>query len=430
MIQHPLFFDFSPDELLFRELVAFSCRPETDPTVILSSIHESAEAERIFEQAALFDLVPFLYPGLALVINALERSEGSHLHQGAEGIWAKKLRKVLIEATLINAELYQQTQEIIDEASRRSLDLILLKGVWLAEQVYNGSGPRTMCDIDVLVRNGQAHEFEQMLHEMGYKSACALSGKKCIHHEHHHLCPLVSANYVHCVEIPLQLTHPQAKAQLDIEGIWDRARLEPWRSRTVLSLDPTDLILYLALHSTYSHELHDHGLRDTCDIALVLARLSQSIDWDALEERATAASATKYLYLSLELARQICYAQIPSNVMARLLPSDWNQDILRAGLNRVFLRNNDLRISNNFSAVAAGYLSQETFMRLGSLFSRSVLAEIYGVPKESPAIYACIPKRLVNLISRYGSSALKLCSRASLVRQRAREMAKLDAWLA
>ena len=67
-----------------------------------------------------------------------------------------------------NIILLDRTLEIVREFKKRSIDFLVLKGLYLAFTIYPDEGFRPMVDVDLLVRRVDLDRIDEVLAELGY----------------------------------------------------------------------------------------------------------------------------------------------------------------------------------------------------------------------------------------------------------------------
>ena len=87
-------------------------------------------------------------------------------------------------------------------------------------------------------------------------------------------------------------------------------------------------MLHLALHASAHHVFSSFGIRPLCDIAELLRRFGDTLDWEAAQQRAHDWGAGHALYLTLRLAREMLGAAVPTLLLAALQPADFDSRYL------------------------------------------------------------------------------------------------------
>jgi len=115
-----------------------------------------------------------------------------------------------------------------------------------------------MCDLDLLVRRDDLARARDVLAGMGY--APQYFGVEQVDYaQHHHLRPMARPDGIR-VEIHWTIARPVGPAEVDLEGIWERAQPAKIAGVQALVLSPEDLILHLCLHTSFTHKFRV-GLR-------------------------------------------------------------------------------------------------------------------------------------------------------------------------
>ncbi len=115
-----------------------------------------------------------------------------HKHLGAVGVAAPdqarlRLHSLYLRSRQANAIRNRAVAEILTAFGDRSLDVLLVKGIALANLVYSDPALRPMRDIDLLVRPDDAARAEAILFSLGYRH----EEREDIPPDYYHLVPVV-----------------------------------------------------------------------------------------------------------------------------------------------------------------------------------------------------------------------------------------------
>lgn len=216
----------------------------------------------------------------------------------------------------------------LDEAGIQPL---LLKGQALADLLYDDPVIRPASDIDLLVERGEIEAAQRALAAIGYRPRSADWLRYQLAHGYH---------------ISLAREVWPGRAVL-LELHWDlggrglfRYDLAAWRSRTetfMLSgvfaplqrFAPDDQLLHLALHMRKHRYM---GLRWLVDVAALLSRFRDTLDWLYLTGTARQAGLATLLHTSLALAQRLLAAPVDAAALARLEPAAWRRKLIRSML--------------------------------------------------------------------------------------------------
>jgi hypothetical protein len=320
----------------------------------------------------------------------------------------------------INTKNKLRIAEMLAAFGSAGIRAIPLKGAHLALFVYRDIGMRPMVDVDILVRREDIPTAEKLLSEAGYAtrehipSAYKFLGVdgdagapehliERYRNHHHHLHPLGSARGIRLLDVHWTLVSPALPFRIDAEGLWQRAGIQALDGREVRVLCPEDTILHCALHASFCDKFRFHGLRPLCDLAAVVGRFHDTLDWDALSARAREWNADRFVYLALRLSGDLLGVNIPDAALALLKPAHFDEAIAGEAARRVLGcedRRAAIRRPEMFDPSRG--LGAKTAYVLGRIFPRrGEMARIYSLPVSSPLLYLGYPRRLASLLSRY-----------------------------
>lgn len=319
----------------------------------------------------------------------------------------KILHSAYMNATARNMVMLHHAGTILKALKQRNLDVIPLKGLYLAEAVYPSIGLRTFSDLDLLVRRKDLDTALHALQAIGYQLTTWYDPADD-NHDLKHLPPLEKEDWP-VIELHWSILEEDAPFPVDIDWIWQRAVPARIAGVDVLAMDLHDLILHLAIHNTYQHRLKA-GLRSLYDIALILHQNQDRVDWSSLAKKAAEWKMERVLWLTLRLVRDLLGADVPVVVLQQLEPQQPDQEVLEEAIRQMVLLDTDTALTPDLAA-----LSQTTgiFSRIKLIWSRifiprRILARVYNVDPASPRIIWCYARRFGELFRNYSASALRL----------------------
>lgn len=227
---------------------------------------------------------------------------------------AARCRQIAVKVLLTHAAL----AGIVREFTAAAVPLIVLKGACLGPLVYRDIALREMNDLDVLVPRECLQAAVDVLLALGYQPQRPFSLAVDVRVRHH-----VETFVKGAISIDLHwnVALPGQPYSIDPAELWARAVPQKVNSVSTLRLGLEDLLLHLCVHTSYHHQFAC-GLRPSCDIAAVVERYHDAIDWDAFCERSLRWRWSKGVYVALALARRLAGAAIPSEVLSRLQADD------------------------------------------------------------------------------------------------------------
>jgi hypothetical protein len=232
-----------------------------------------------------------------LLLRAIERDRPAWAGPVAEALVAR--RRALLVRTLGQVGLAARCLSLLEARGLRALPL---KGVALAETVYDVESDRPMSDVDLLALE-RWPEAALALREAGFVEVARADHAWVFH-------PPGSRDVV---ELHRSVVSAPGLFPPDPEGLWARSR--PGRGQLGRLPSPEDLLLQLALHAAFQHGL-SLSLVQWLDFRRVLER--EVVDAPRLLALAAAARAEAPLGAALLAAEAVVGAPVPSSLRLRL----------------------------------------------------------------------------------------------------------------
>jgi hypothetical protein len=231
-----------------------------------------------------------------------------------------ELRRFYLAQASLDLRRKHWLTEVLEALHARSLAVIALKGAYLAEAVYADSLDRPMVDIDLLVQLADLPGVAQALTDLGYQASKDfwLDVELGVEHQ----LPSFMKSGATPVEVHWRLLDPDLPFPVDLPALWQRALPAQVAGQPVRCLCPEDLLLHLCLHAATQHRFRD-GLRNVYDVAATLVHFRDTLDWEALLQRAQEWQAGRALFLMFWLALELFAAPLPDGLLQTLQPPSW-----------------------------------------------------------------------------------------------------------
>ena len=240
----------------------------------------------------------------------------------------RRLNDAYLNLTASGLHHVTEFKRFTDATNEAGIEIIVLKGMALAESIYGDIGLRPLSDIDILVKENDWSKIYQLSAELGYKNCgydfADVPPKITSFDTQAHIQYFAPSGI--CLEFQFDLL-TIGIGMKDIQGVWQRARDAKVYGQKVKVLSPEDQLLHLVVHA------NRHGctrLKWMVDIVESLNH-GPAIDWDVLETIAERERVATVFYLTLEHVGKLMGAQLMSNALQqRALPKLYKRIIWKS----------------------------------------------------------------------------------------------------
>ena len=216
-------------------------------------------------------------------------------------------------------------QQMLSALRDDDIPVVVLKGLGLAESLYPRPAMRLAGDIDLLVPRPALDRAERVLETLGFHGPESVSLREAYRDHHHHLAPMTHENTGALVEIHWAIAPTSRPQQLDVQGLWERARHTEIAGLPCMTLPLEDQLLHLCLHFVTDRQSPQPGsILQLCDIALFQQRYGDTIRWDVLAERGMQSSLQFPVYVALYAARLVVGVAGPEEPLRALRPAEFD----------------------------------------------------------------------------------------------------------
>ena len=256
------------------------------------------------------DLLPLLFRGLTGIWGSrLPQHLVSHLHDHFQANWLRN--RLALQAFL-------QVQASLSEAD---IPTIVLKGLALANTVYDHPALRQFGDVDFLIPGDRITRAREILERAEYRPTyppnmlCDPTSQRLTRHQE-----AIYSEYYH--EITLQ--SPDKLLQLDLHWnllprhypigpdpgeIWTSSRITMLGGRPIRILSTEHQLLHTCIHATKDGW---HKLKWVVDVDRIV-RADRQIDWEHLADLAKGWRCERILGTGIQLARELLDTPVPTN---------------------------------------------------------------------------------------------------------------------
>ena len=194
--------------------------------------------------------------------------------------------------------------EVLAKINEREIPVIVLKGL-VVREFYPQPDQRSMSDADILVHKDDVETVKQILIDMGY---VFLEDHKASHHIAlvHHKYPVVEVHW-HLFKrdgFSNELEHYERL-------IWKRAIDINVGKESALSLAYDDLALHLCMHMAAHLAATGFGVRQLCDLVLLVEKKGNEIDWNSFIMKARMYGFEKFSLIMFLLCKELFNMEVP-----------------------------------------------------------------------------------------------------------------------
>jgi hypothetical protein len=382
---------------------------------------------RAIQRACVHGVAPLLYHTMQ--------------HMGLTGMLPPERLEVLQRvsyATALTHTFYSQAlHRVLRALQDLGLGVIVLKGAALAETVYPGGAVCPRRDAEVLVRGEDLTGVADTLEALGYHFTGDARPHAWWRAEHYHW--TFRQPQPPPFDVPLEvhwhLERPSRPFAIDLDGLWQRAIPATIAGVDSHILAPEDLLLHLCLHACHhaggriQERRFNLRLLSFCDIASVIQYYRPTFDWAGLAQRAQQGGVAPYVYLPLQLARELVGAFVPTPALAALEPQGFDARLLGWACDELLEDPDTSPLFPDLLRLWRGRGHGDRAAVVATRFAPAVLAKAYGIPPTSSRRYGYYPRRLKDLVTRYGPVFWRFIRQDPELLAQAERKTRLGAWL-
>jgi hypothetical protein len=401
----------------------FSLRPEPgDPEINPLEGLSISDWEVLIEASGRHGLTPLFY----------ERLRAFHPDAPIPDWVRRRLRLLFLRNAGRNLNFYHGLGKVLGVLGKNNIPVMALKGAHLARLVYGNIALRPMGDLDLLVKKKDLPGVEEKLLGIGF---APIALQKKMTEIHHHLVYRWPEKEI-CVEVHWNIIGSAYPFHVDPEGLWNRARPAVFDGLEILVLCPEDLLLHLCLHT--ARDLYQTGLRPFCDLLEVIRRNENKMDWDQVFFRSGEWGIRKFVYLTLNLTRELLGASVPEDLLKTIRPPDFEERVMDWAREQIFAVRGRESANLFLSPNIARLWGNERLPGKASLFlkrtfpSSEEMVKLYPSDSGSLGIYFYYLVRFRDILLRHSRQVFRLLRRDEALKALAEQennFTSLKGWL-
>lgn len=317
----------------------------------------------------------------------------------------KSLEKRYYANLARNMLFYEELSKVLKAFEKADIDIIVMKGVFLAEKIYKNIGLRQMKDIDLLIREEDLQRAKRELGKLMYFPTKVFPTKL---HEQFQIIlnndlPFVNENKNIIIEIHWDIQPPVSNYKVEINEFWKNVKPVKIAGIESLTFSPENILQHLCLHLdkhiNMSIATPAEPLRDYCDISEVTRYYKEIINWNYLLKSSKNYEIEKPVFQCLFIANKYFGAFVPDNILRKFESVKLNinfQEIFKGEIKRNSSARNykcDINLFMNLKHING--TCNRVYILLGEIFpSKDFMINCYSI-KNKKEVYMYYLIRLV-----------------------------------
>jgi Uncharacterised nucleotidyltransferase len=237
---------------------------------------------------------------------------------------------------MMNLQRQAQLRQMLTTCEAEGIPFLLMKGLWIVEQLYENLAARSSGDIDILLKPEDMPRFTRLMQRLGYELDPTISDIRDIAPGNEF--PLPTLDGSNRYDVHWSMTHPGNESPIDEDKIWARSGLVTLAGKPCQSLCLEDHVLLLCFHAAIHHRFLYVGPRAMVDIAQAIKTPPRPIQWEELVTRAREMGWSRGVWLMLDLVREHLGVQPPQAILDALRPDNAEDSSIRkAALEAMFM---------------------------------------------------------------------------------------------
>lgn len=292
----------------------------TEEKLVLNSMKlQPSEADRTRTQKLLDQVSDWKYlvelltnRGLAPLFLHRTLSKEQVLQMPDSAKWV--LQQMVFKTLSRNMVLYNAFSTLIKALDVQQIEVLALKGICLAEDLYRDIQLRQMSDIDILVKPEQGIQVIEALNKLGFVAVNtgALSDFVASKSDFVHYAPMVYNGI--SVEVHIRLHQSSDTVQIDLNQLWAQSEPVILNGVEARKMDLHHQLIYLCIH-LHKHFKKGHvQFTSFADISNLIDIHHQEIDPKKLADLCSNYQCTNEVYPYLRLVNEFCNVELQEEI--------------------------------------------------------------------------------------------------------------------
>lgn len=318
--------DYSPTPLELLNLYLSDGKSKGDATnELYHKFNQELTWDALLNEGYQKDLAPLLYHIITktslLTPNSSSAAPVSspltpHRDHVSDEI-TNKLKDLYNQSLAKNMVQFSELEKILNVFEKEGIDVIQLKGAWIAKNYYPDPVLRPMNDLDLLIRPEDMKRAENSIEKMGYVLFKYSKTKEHYHHtyiKNHSVSPVVA-------ELHFDIRAKSDFIHSNVFDIWKNSVTIGSRYNHILRQPNEYLLLHILWHNYYDILKHNVRFIGFCDIAFIVKKLGSKMDWSLLEKKMEEWKIQNHSYFCFNFIEQVFNLKLNELMINRIKPS-------------------------------------------------------------------------------------------------------------
>lgn len=226
----------------------------------------------------------------------------------------QSLKNYQHQVLLHNIQLFKDCEELVSVLNKNAIDFIPLKGIFLAEVIYQNIALRHISDIDLLTKSDDVERCKNALLESGWSLLK-------VHQKSETVTTLVNSPHPYSfikgntiIELHKTIHSGLYSYHVEIADYWERSIASKYLNGEAYFLNPSDLIQHICLH-LIKHLYSTVKLSAFRDLTAVINHYQAELNWDLLKNTSIKYKCFKEVQGILFLTKKYWNGNVPEIIL-------------------------------------------------------------------------------------------------------------------
>ncbi len=229
----------------------------------------------------------------------------------------QKMQKYSRSTAIANLLHESKRNALLKSFNKAEITVMPIKGLIFSAMIYGQELPRTISDIDLLIRKEEVLKVDAMLKKLNFKPMYNLAVLKNWHKicSYNHYLKKDPNGQRNNIDIHWDFLNSDQSRPALLEKMWERTRPAEISGNKVLTLSLEDVLLFMSIK--FIRDLtYKFSLRSACDISNLIRIYRDRLDWNYILSGCEKNKITSHLYFALYFAEKLFGADLPKEVVS------------------------------------------------------------------------------------------------------------------